>query len=151
MITGQTANMEDYLEAIAKLSEEKSVVRVTEISERLGVKKPSVTAALHRLSEEGLVEHPRYGRVKLTREGQRIARDVIRRHEVLYHFLKEILGVESDVAQEDACNMEHLLSADSLERLAKFVEFILETPQGEPACLKGFNHYLKNSEYLNER
>ena len=130
MITGQTARMEDYLEAIAQLAKEGPEVRVTEISRRLGVKKPSVTAALYRLSEEGLVEHPRYGCVQLTSEGSRIARDVIHRHEVLFHFLFAILGVERDIAQEDACKIEHLLSPDSLEKLAKYVEFMLKAPQG---------------------
>ena len=131
MITGQTASMEDYLEAIAQLAEEGPEVRVTEISKRLGVKKPSVTAALHRLSEEGLVEHPKYGCVQLTREGRRIARDVIHRHEVLFHFLFAILGVDSEVAQEDACKIEHSLSPDSLEKLAQYVEFMLKAPQGK--------------------
>ena len=147
MITGQTASMEDYLEAIAKLADEEPEVRVTVISKRLGVKKPSVTAALRKLSEEGLVEHPRYGCVQLTHEGRRIASDVIRRHEVLFRFLSEILGLTSEIAQEDACKIEHSLSPNSLERLSKFVEFVLTSPRGEPSCLKGFNHYLEHGEH----
>jgi DtxR family Mn-dependent transcriptional regulator len=152
MATEQTASMEDYLEAIAVLSRERSVVRVSEISKVLGVKKPSVTSALKKLSREGLVEHERYGYVKLTPEGQRIAEDVFRRHETLRHFLAEILNVDPQIAAEDACKMEHSLSPISLERLAKFVEFILQCPRGEPEWLKGFEYFFehgeRNKEYM---
>ncbi len=146
MICEQTASMEDYLEAIAKLREEEPEVRVTQISKRLGVKKPSVTAALHKLSEDGLVQHPRYGTVELTSQGQRIAGEVMRRHEVLFRFLSEILGIDQGIAQEDASKIEHLLSPTSLEKLAKFVEFVLTCPKGEPAWLEGFNYYFEHGE-----
>jgi len=108
MTSEQTASMEDYLEAIANLSEEETGVRVTQISNRLGVKKPSVTAALHRLSEEGLVKHKRYGIVELTREGRMIAEGVRRRHEVLFRFLSEVLDIDGEIAQEDACRMDRV-------------------------------------------
>jgi len=146
MTCEQTASMEDYLEAIAKLREEEPEVRVTQISRRLGVKKPSVTAALHKLSEDGLVQHPRYGTVELTRQGQRIAGEVMRRHEVLFRFLSEILGIDQGIAQEDACKIEHLLSPSSLEKLATFVEFVSTCPKGEPASLEGFNYYFEHGE-----
>ena len=146
MVTGQSASMEDYLEAIAILAEESKPVRVTEISRALRVKKPSVTSALGKLSQQGLVEHKRYGQVQLTTEGERIAQDVFRRHEVLRHFLVEILNVDPEIAAEDACKMEHSLSPTSLERLAKFEEFVLNCPRGEPEWLKGFNYYFEHGE-----
>jgi len=146
LISEQTASMEDYLEAIAKLHEEESEVTVTQISKRLGVKKPSVTSALHKLSEDGLVQHPKYGTVELTRKGQKIADEVVRRHEVLFLFLSQILGIDQEIAQEDACKIEHLLSPSSLERLAKFVEFVLTCPRGEPAWLEGFTYYFEHGQ-----
>ena len=146
MVTGQSASMEDYLEAIAILAEKTKPVKVTEISKALGVKKPSVTSALGKLSQQGLVEHKRYGHVQLTTEGERIAQDVFRRHEVLRHFLVEILNVDPEIAAEDACKMEHSLSPTSLERLAKFEEFVLNCPRGEPEWLKGFNYYFEHGE-----
>ena len=146
MVTGQSASMEDYLEAIALLSKESKPVKVTEISKALGVKKPSVTSALTKLSRERLVEHARYGYAKLTAEGERIAQDVFRRHEALRHFLAEILNVAPDVAAEDACKMEHSLSPASLERLAKFVEFVLNCPREESLCLEGFNYYFEHGK-----
>ena len=146
MVTGQSASMEDYLEAIVILAEKSKPVKVTEIGKALGVKKPSVTSALGKLSQQGLVKHKRYGHIELTAEGERIAQDVFRRHEVLRHFLAEILNVDPEIAAEDACKMEHSLSPTSLERLAKFEEFVLNCPRGEPEWLKGFNYYFEHGE-----
>ena len=146
MVTGQTASMEDYLEAIALLSEGSKPVKVTQISKALGVKKPSIVSALTKLSEAGLVVHEKYGRVELTAEGEKIAQNVYRRHETLRHFLLDILNVDSKVAEEDACRLEHSLSSPSLERLAKFIEFVLNCPRGEPEWLKGFNYYFEHGK-----
>jgi len=150
MATGQSASMEDYLEAIVVLGEAKKTVRVSQISKALGVKKPSVTSAVKRLSEQGLVEHKRYGQVGLTPEGERIAGDVFRRHEALRHFLAEILNVDPKIATEDACKMEHCVSPATLERLAKFVDFVLNCPRGEPEWLKGFNYYFEHGQRSEE-
>lgn len=142
-----TASVEDYLEAIALLSEDKAAARVSEISRALQVTMPSVSAALKKLCEAGLVEHERYGYVKLTREGACIAEDVSWRHETLRRFLVEVLDVFAETAEEDACRMEHSLSPDSLERLAKFLEFALNCPRGEPEWLQGWQHFLKHGKW----
>lgn len=146
MTTERTASMEDYLEAIAQLREEEAEVRVTQISKRLGVKKPSVTAALHKLSEDGLVKHQKYGHVELTGKGREIAEEVMRRHDVLFRFLSEVLGVDGETAHEDACRVEHALGPTSLQRLATFVEFVLTCPRGEPMWQRQFNYYVEHGE-----
>jgi DtxR family Mn-dependent transcriptional regulator len=122
MATRRTARTEDYLKTIAILGDGGKTVSVTEISKALGVKKPSVTSALKKLSRQGLVEHERYGLVTLTAEGNRIAQDVIHRHEVLRRFLIEVLNVDPEVASEDACQMEHVMSLASLEELESFAK-----------------------------
>ena len=144
----RTTSMEDYLEAISMLAERGKAVRVTQISQALGVKKPSVTAALKRLKEAGLAQHERYGYVELTTEGERIAEEVFRRHEALRRFMTEILGVASEIAVEDACRMEHSLSPASLERLTKFVEFVLT--YRKPKWLKEFDSYFKHAKHSEE-
>lgn len=146
MIARRSASTEDYLEAIAVLAQEGEPVTVTEISKVLGVKKPSVTYALSKLSEAGLVAHQRYGDVEFTPEGARIAEDVYRRHRTLRSFLVNLLNVDPKVAEKDACRMEHSLSSTSLERLEKFLEFVLNCPRGEPEWLKGFNYYFEHGE-----
>lgn len=138
---GQTASMEDYLEAIALLSEVNNRIKVSEISRVLEVKKPSVTAALTKLKNMGLVTHKKYGEVKLTSEGIKIAKDVYRRHNILRSFLTDILGVDSDVAEKDACGMEHSLSKASLDRLAMFVKFVVKRTDSKDEWLKHFDNY----------
>ena len=142
----QTASMEDYLEAIAKLGEGRRVVRVKQISEMLGVKMPSVTSALKKLSEQELVEHERYGHIKLTPEGDKVASDVICRHEALTRFLAEALGIDQETAEEDACKIEHVISPLSMERLAKFVEFIEACPLGRANFPSRYKYYLEHGE-----
>ena len=146
MVHQQTASMEDYLEAVVMLIEESKPVKVTEISKALGVKKPSVTAALRKLSGAGLVIHEGYSDVTLTPDGARIAQDVYRRHETLRHFLVDILKVDPRVAEKDACGMEHSLSPASLERLTKFLEFVLNCPRGKPEWLDALNYYFEHGK-----
>ena len=142
----QTASMEDYLEAIANLGEGRKVVRVKQISEMLGVKMPSVTSALKKLSERELVEHARYGHIKLTPEGNKVARDVIRRHKALTRFFTQALGIDKETAEEDACKIEHVISSLSMERLAKFVEFIDACPLGSTNFPSRYEYYLEHGE-----
>ena len=146
MPVGQTASMEDYLEAIAVLRDRRRVVRISQISEELAVSRPSVTAAVKKLADEGLVEHEPYGHVDLTSAGEAIARDVFRRHEAWRRFLEEILGVDAEAAAEDACRMEHEISASTRDRLSKFVEFVLGNPRGTPDWVEHFNHYFEHDE-----
>ena len=107
------------------LNRENKVVRVTQLSSALGVRKSSVSAALTKLSKEGLVIHEKYGFVELTAEGEKIANDVLRRHEILEQFLGEILGVNAKIAWNDACDMEHYISPVTIQKLTMFVEFVL--------------------------
>ena len=144
MERGHTASMEDYLEAVAVLRRGGKKVRVKQISTALGVKMPSVTAALRKLSEEGLVDHEPYGYVGLTAKGDRAAREVFHRHEVLRCFLTDVLGIHPEIAEADACRMEHFISTASLERLAKFMEFVEACPQGEPSWLRNYSYYLEH-------
>ena len=123
--------MEDYLEKIVMLAEGGEVVRVTNISKILGVKKPSVISALKKLSEKGLIKHEKYGSVELTIEGKNIAEDVLRRHKALGKFMIEVLGIDADTAWKDACKMEHFISPITLERLIKYVEIVLASPDGK--------------------
>ena len=113
--------MEDYLEAIMLLETKQEGATVTSISYFLEVKKPSVSAAISKLSENRLVEHQRYGVVTLTAAGRRAARDVYHRHTTLLQFLTEVLGVDPATAEEDACKLEHNLSPASVAKLTDFV------------------------------
>lgn len=114
-------SLEDYLEMVSFLSDE-GEVRVTDIASRLGVSKPSVLTALRNLEEQGLIEHARYRRVSLTKEGVRQAADIRGRHSTLTVFLQDIIGVSAETAEKDACKMEHLLSDETLRKIKLLVK-----------------------------
>jgi DtxR family Mn-dependent transcriptional regulator len=142
--------MENYLEAIAKLGEGRKVVKVKQVSQMLGVKMPSVTSALKKLSEQELVEHERYGRIKLTVAGDESARAIISRHEALTRFFVQALGIDQETAEADACEIEHVISPLSMERLAKFVEFIEACPVRRANFSKRYKYYLEHGELPQE-
>jgi len=114
-----TKSREDYLETIYGLIEENAVARVKDIAAKLNVRKPSVHSAINELKRHGLVEQEPYGYVTLTESGVMEAKKVVRRHTILREFLL-LLGVPSDVAERDACAMEHLLSQETYDAIEKF-------------------------------
>ncbi len=121
--------LEDYLEIILALALENPTVRVRDIARAKGVRMPSVTAALRRLKEKALVSYRAREYVGLTTEGEAIAQRLAGRHRFLTRFLHELLCVSATVAERDACGLEHHLSAESLDRLAAFVEYIDTCPE----------------------
>lgn len=139
--------MEDYLEAIVQLKMDNDVVRVRDISERMNVKKPSVSGALGVLSRKGLILHERYGYVELTPEGEDAARKIMHRHEMLVKFLSKVLKIDGSIASEDACRMEHAISAQTFKKLTKFMEFVEDSTDGDrPDWLKKFDRYYKKGK-----
>jgi len=146
MIKKYSASLEDYLEAIANLHKGEKSVKVKQLSRMLNVKMPSVTAALQKLSEEGLVVHKKYGDIKLTPDGDGAAQDVIRRHRALSRFFGEALDINKEIAEEDACKIEHVISPITLERMIKFIEFMEACPLGEANFPKRYRYYVEHGE-----
>ncbi|MCL2084313.1 MAG: metal-dependent transcriptional regulator [Oscillospiraceae bacterium] len=116
-----TPSMEDYIEAIYALGDARDPVRLTDIAQRLGLTKASVSRAVHSLSEEGLITHQRYGTLSLTEAGIRLAREVYHRHTLFKRFLTERLYLPEDVAEHDACRMEHAAGPQTIEALERFL------------------------------
>ncbi len=121
-------SLEDYLETIFHLIQEGKVARVKDVAARLNVQMPSVTGAVRSLVKRGLVDHDPYSYITLTAKGEAIARDMVRRHEVLTHFLATFLGLEPDVAERNACSVEHAIEAVVLDRLVEFIEHTEAAP-----------------------
>ncbi len=141
-----SASLEDYLEAIFHLVAEKHVARSRDIAERLKVNRSSVTGALQSLSEKGLVHYEPYEAITLTRGGKSVARDIVRRHEVLRDFLVKVLSVEVVKADEAACRMEHAVPSQVLDRLIEFVEFLEVCPRGGIKWIKGFGYHCEQGD-----
>lgn len=114
--------MEDYLKTIHFLEKQEGAVRVKNIAMQMDITMPSVSSALKNLEKQGFVCHPRYDLVGLTPRGMLIAEEVERRHRVIKDFLSHVLGVEYEIAEKDACGMEHSMSPETLQSLVRFME-----------------------------
>jgi len=112
--------IEEYLEVIYVLSL-KGRPRVREIARRLCIKPSSVVEFLRKLANEGYIVYEKGGLIELTEKGYSVARDVFQRHELLASFLESI-GVPREIAEEDACRMEHILHPETIEKIRKFLE-----------------------------
>ena len=135
-------SIEDYLETIYAISKEKGHARVLEIARMLGVRPPSVTQMLRRLRDMGLVIYERYGKVELTELGEAVACKVAERHEVLKALLMA-LGLDEELAEEDACAMEHVLHEETIKAFSKLADFLIRAPEGL-RCLR----CLREGRYL---
>ncbi len=120
-----TQSLEDYLETVSFLADE-GPVRVTDIAERLSVSKPSVLSALKALQERGFVIHERYKHVRITEAGHKRAIQIREKHDFLTFFLREIVGVPEEIAEEEGCSMEHVISDETVEKLKVLVKRLEE-------------------------
>ena len=112
---------EMYLESIYVLSKEKGQVRSIDVSQRMGYSKPSVSRAMSLLKSGGYIEIDDDGLIHLTASGTEVAEKIFRRHTVLSSLLIS-LGVDPEVAAEDACKLEHAISDESFEAIRKHLE-----------------------------
>lgn len=141
-----TPAMEDYLEAIFNLAKEKRAVRVRDIAKKLGVKMPTVTNMLKTLSDKGLIDYEKYEYLELTGKGSDVGSRIDQRHQILRRFLTDILKIDLDLADEDACKMEHAVSPTTLERFVDFMKFIEDCPRGGADWLDYFDQYRKHAQ-----
>ena len=120
-MAAMTQSLEDYLEAVYMLISEKRPAQVRDVARMLAVKMPSVVKAIHELKKLGLVTQEPYSAIELTAKGSRVAKLVLNRHTLLRSFLMK-LGVSRRNADKDACLMEHILSAETIDRIRSYTE-----------------------------
>ncbi len=126
-----SSTLEDYLEAILLLQYEKEVARVKDLAKIMKVKPSSVTAAISRLVAANYAEHEKYGYIRLTANGKRIAKKVYSKHEILVQFLNDLLGIDENTAIPQACNIEHYIGKNTKYRLIQLLKFFKENPDIE--------------------
>lgn len=114
-------SMEDYLESILILSKSHPVVRSVDIAEELGYKKSSVSVAMKKLRESGDIEVTKEGYIYLTKKGKETATTVYERHILISKWLIS-LGVDEEIALDDACRIEHVLSPESFDAIKNLVK-----------------------------
>lgn len=122
------SRLEDYLEAIYNLNSEKGYVSAADVSEKLGVKPPSVSSMLVNLTRKGYLEHEKYRGMRLTPSGERVARSVVKRHTVISEFIT-MLGVDDQTAYIDTEGIEHHVHPSTMRRLERLAEYLRENPQ----------------------
>ena len=116
-----TQSLEDYLEAIYVRITGGKPAQVRDVARMLSVKMPSVVKAVRELKKLGLVTQEPYSNIELTTKGERVARHVLGRHTLIREFLMK-LGVTRRNADRDACLMEHILSAETLDKIRIYTE-----------------------------
>lgn len=116
-----TPALENYLKTILELNEIGGEARVTSISERFGVTKATVSQTVKRLMKHGLVIKDANGAILLTDFGKEKAIEVRSRNRVIQGFLIQVLGVDKQISEKDACEIEHLISCQTLEKLEGYL------------------------------
>lgn len=121
-----TNSQEEYLKTIYILSNSKKEIRVTDIASKLKITKPSVNKAIKNLSEINLINYQTYGNINLTEEGTTIAKSILKKFDIIKLFLKEVLEVEENQAEEDAKAMKTALSKETEKKLEQYIIKVLK-------------------------
>lgn len=116
-------SQEDYLEKILQISQKKDSVHAIDIAREMSFSKPSVSIAMNKLKEQGYIEINDKGEISLTPSGLVIAEKTLEKHVILTNMLVH-LGVDEEIAREDACRMEHDISDKTWEVIKKHAEFM---------------------------
>jgi Mn-dependent DtxR family transcriptional regulator len=106
---------ENYLETILILQKEKGHVRSIDVATELNFSKPSISRAMGILKREGYITIDGGGNIHLTEMGKQTAEGIYERHRLIARYFVEALGVDRDIALQDACRIEHVISAESFE------------------------------------
>src|SRR6266581_2248688 len=123
-----TRAQQDYLKALYLLGGDERAVPTRDLAQRLGISSPSVSEMVGRLVTQGLVEHDRYRGQQLTREGRKVALELVRHHRLLEMFLVQVLGYRWDEVHDEAERLEHVIS----ERMEQRIFELLGRPALDP-------------------
>ncbi len=135
---------EEYVETIFILQKRNGFAKTGQISSELGIQPSSVTEMLQKLQEEGFIQYEPYKGALLTDTGKKLASELMKKHKIIADFL-EIIGVERELAEADACQIEHHVTLKTMQRLGKFVEFINNAPY-KPKWIEHFHYYIETGK-----
>lgn len=121
-----TRSREDYLRVIYELSKLGEAVRTSDVAEKLGVTRASVSRMMTELKSCGLIDKEKYGCIALTEEGYELAVQIKNKHDLIVSFLVDVLGVNKITAEKDACKMEHAISQETAERINNQINKLLK-------------------------
>lgn len=116
-----SSSLEEYLRNMYILDKKQGSIRVTDIANSMNCSKPSVNKAIKSLSEKNLVTYETYGEIKLTTEGEQYAKKIIESYDIVYVFLKDVLGLEEELAESEAEKLKSDMSDVTINKLVKYV------------------------------
>lgn len=122
-----TSSMEDYLEMIYRVCKEQGYIRISQLAKKLNVQPSSATKIVQKLKELDMVKYEKYGIIQLTNKGERIGKFLLRRHDIIDEFLKNI-GTE-DTRLKDTEMIEHVISLNTLRNIYLLNKFISQNPE----------------------
>ena len=121
-----SSSLEDYIETVYSILQVENKVKAIDVSKKMNVSRASVTEALQKLEQLGLINYGHYGSISITETGVKKAKEIIKKHETLSTFFEKVLGVKHELAEETACKIEHVIGKEVLEKLKKHIEECLQ-------------------------
>ena len=118
-------SLEEYIKTMYILKQKNGNIRVTDIAEEMSCSKAGVNKAINNLKDNGLVNYETYGTIEITKQGEDLAKKILESYDIVYVFLKDVLGMESEKAEEEAENMKTSMSDETINKLARYVHQVL--------------------------
>ncbi len=138
-------SFEDYIEAIYELEKRGVKVSVTSLAKKLSVKPSSVVEQLKKLSDRKFIDYRKRGYIKLTENGREYAEKILKKHFILRRFLEDYLMVPEDIADKDACSIEHYLHDITIERILILMTFIENLFKENDYLAERYREFIKTS------
>lgn len=113
---------EMYLEVILKLEQTNNIVRSVDIAKEMDYSKPSINKAMGVLEKQGYITKPPYGDIVLTKKGRQKAEKIANKHNLITDFLIATLDIAPDIAEADACRIEHIISEETSQAIKQYLE-----------------------------
>ena len=118
-----SASQEDYLELICNSLEANDSVKAVELARKLNVSRASVSEALSKLADKNLIVYEGHKGISITPQGLKKAQEVIQKHNTLTSFFENVLGLNSEISEETACKIEHVISNEVFLKFQDFEKY----------------------------
>ena len=118
-------SLEEYLKTMYILQIKSKEIRVTDVAVQMNCSKPSVNKAINNLKENGLVNYETYGKIELTEKGTDLAKKILEAYDIVYVFLRDVLGLNEEDAQKEAEKIKGAMEDKTINKLAKYVHKVL--------------------------
>lgn len=118
--------LEEYLKTIYVLKKQNENVRVTDIANSMNCSKPSVNKAINILKDNGYLNYEAYGTIEMTEKGENLAKKILETYDIVYLFLKDVLGLESKEAKKEAEKIKLSMNDNTINSLAKYIHKVLD-------------------------